>query len=232
MGDAPAPRLANAAQNARTTPRSAVAATSFADTAARFDEIFCELLPRLYRRAVLLVGHDAAEDVVHDAYLKLSARPHGLVGHPEPYAYAFSALVSVGRDGRRRGRRQIVTDAVPADGYDAFEMASAGWQAHWLLAKLTTRQAAAVVLVDLDGYTLDQFYTGTGFSGTVFRLARCQTYALHAWNGYGSWYNDEWGTVAYIEDSAHRVITASDSYYGPRYDDQYDFRPAYYVVPC
>jgi RNA polymerase sigma factor (sigma-70 family) len=170
MGEAHVPRLDGTAQNTQAAPRSAAVPTSFAEIAARFDQIFCELLPRLYRRAVLLVGHDAAEDVVHDAYLKLSARPRGLVGHPEPYAYAFSALVSVSRDGRRRGRRQIVTDAVPDGGYDAFEMASAGWQAHWLLAKLTTRQAAAVVLVDLDGYTLDQAAAILGVHrGTVSR---------------------------------------------------------------
>ncbi|MEC4016789.1 RNA polymerase sigma factor [Streptomyces sp. H27-D2] len=125
-----------------------------------FDEIFCGFLPRLYRRAVMLTGSKhAGEDAVHEAYLKLAVRPQRFLAHPEPYAYAFTALLSVVRDAHRRDRRQLLTDDV--------EQATAGWdggigwrdselEAVRLLRRLSARQAGVVVLVDLDGYTIDQ----------------------------------------------------------------------------
>ncbi|UQA94762.1 RNA polymerase sigma factor [Streptomyces halobius] len=78
-----------------------------------FDEVFCGLLPRLYRRAVMLAGsRQSAEDVVHEAYLKLAARPKRFLAHPEPYAYAFTTVLNVARDAYRKDRRQVLVDAV------------------------------------------------------------------------------------------------------------------------
>src|SRR4051794_28104413 len=65
---------------------------------AEFDAVFCGLLPRLYRRAAMLVDAATAEDVVHEAYLKLATRPDRLTAHPQPYAYAYATMVSVIRD--------------------------------------------------------------------------------------------------------------------------------------
>ncbi|MCF3960903.1 RNA polymerase sigma factor [Streptomyces fuscigenes] len=135
-----------------------------------FDTLFCGLLPRLYRRAVMLAGtRQAAEDAVHEAYLKLAARPERLLGHPEPYAYAFRAMASAVHDARRKERRHVLTDvSEPFEGAGgAGGAASAGWdgglerrqgelEAVRLLGRLSARQAAVVILVDLDGYTLDQ----------------------------------------------------------------------------
>ena len=125
-----------------------------------FDEVFCALLPRLYRRAVLLAGAHAAEDAVHEAYLKLVGRPQRFLSHPEPYAYAFSTLVSVVRDGYRRSGKQVLV-AEPkesgAEGWDGgFEERTAELEAMRLLGRLSVRQAGVVILVDLDGYTIDQ----------------------------------------------------------------------------
>src|SRR4051812_38338681 len=78
-----------------------------------FNAEFLKVLPRLYRRAVFLVGAARAEDAVHDAYLKLSARPERFVNHPEPYAYAFAAVVSAVRDSIRRTGRQVLVEQVP-----------------------------------------------------------------------------------------------------------------------
>ncbi|MEU8349185.1 MULTISPECIES: RNA polymerase sigma factor [Streptomyces] len=138
-----------------------------AQTGSPIDEVFCALLPRLYRRAVMLTGgRQSAEDVVHDAYLKLARRPRRFLAHPEPYAYAFNALVSVFRDAHRRERRQVLVEDV-----DGSAPAAAPGGGHWdggmedrraeletvrLLRRLTPRQAGVVILVDLDGYTIDQ----------------------------------------------------------------------------
>lgn len=137
--------------------------------ARSFDTVFCELLDRLYRRAALMVGsRQSAEDVVHEVYLKLAPHPQRLLTHPEPYAYAFAALVSVVRDTWRRERRQVlvaeVDDGVLWDGADGgrdarhgdVEQRAAELEAVRLLRHLSLRQAGVVILVDLDGYTIDQ----------------------------------------------------------------------------
>ncbi|WP_329458099.1 RNA polymerase sigma factor [Streptomyces sp. NBC_01497] len=129
-----------------------------------FDTLFCGLLPRLYRRAVMLAGtRQAAEDAVHEAYLKLVARPEKLLGHPEPYAYAFRAMLSAVHDARRKETRQVPTDAPDtvgdrgAGGWDGgLEQRHGELEAVRLLGGLSARQAAVVILMDLDGYTLDQ----------------------------------------------------------------------------
>lgn len=138
-----------------------------------FDEVFCGLLPRLYRRAVMLVGsRQSAEDVVHEAYLKLARRPQRFLAHPEPYAYAFTAVLNVARDAHRKDRRQVLVDGMEeveetGAGGAAAGAGPGGWdggverrqaeiEAVRLLGKLSHRQAGIVILVDLDGYTLDQ----------------------------------------------------------------------------
>lgn len=142
-----------------------------------FDDVFCGLLPRLYRRAVMFSGsRQLAEDAVHEAYLKLAGRPERLLAHPEPYAYAFSALLSAVRDAYRRERRQVLIEDVETHaGVRALESGGAHggafvdgawdgglerrqgeWEAVRLLSRLSARQAGVVILVDLDGYTIDE----------------------------------------------------------------------------
>lgn len=125
---------------------------------ARFDVLFAELLPRLYKRAVLLAGTDAAEDAVHEVYLKLVRHPNRVLDHNQPYAYLIATLVSVVRDDWRHNRRWVPVAEVPdhADVTGVAEVWEAHWQAAWLLRQLSPGQAAAVLLVDLDGYTIDE----------------------------------------------------------------------------
>lgn len=141
-----------------------------------FDDVFSGLLPRLYRRAVLLAGsRQTAEDIVHEAYLKLAARPYRFVDHPEPYARAFTALLSVAREIHLRELGLPVLDdtapigargtGLPGDGALMRELPGTGWdgglerrqaelEAVRLLSRLSHRQAGIVLLVDLDGYSL------------------------------------------------------------------------------
>ncbi|GAA2681731.1 RNA polymerase sigma factor [Streptomyces lunalinharesii] len=175
--------------------------------AATFDEVFCGLLPRLYRRAVLLAGpRQSAEDVVHEAYLKLAARPQRFLAHPEPYAYAFTAVLSVARDAHRKERRQVLVEAVDAvDGPGAgagpgAAGGSGGWdggvgrrhaelEAVRLLGRLSHRQAGIVILVDLDGYTIDQaakimkVHRGTAARHRARALDRLRAYLVESEHG-------------------------------------------------
>lgn len=137
-----------------------------------FDDVFCQLLHKLYRRAAMLAGpRQSAEDAVHEVYLKLAARPEHFLAHPEPYAYAFSSLLSVVRDSWRKERRQVLVADVEFTGESGgggAPPAGAQWddgglerrtselETIRLLRQLTVKQAGVVVLVDLDGYTIDQ----------------------------------------------------------------------------
>ncbi|MFH8567108.1 RNA polymerase sigma factor [Streptomyces sp. NPDC017993] len=177
-----------------------------------FDEVFCGLLPRLYRRAVMLAGsRQSAEDVVHEAYLKLAARPQRFLAHPEPYAYAFTAVLNVARDAYRKDRRQVLVDTlegveeVGAGGVSGgagagLGAASGGWdggvgrrQAELevvrLLGRLSHRQAGIVILVDLDGYTIDQaakimkVHRGTAARHRARALDRLRAYLVESEHG-------------------------------------------------
>ncbi|GAA1936626.1 hypothetical protein GCM10009738_06400 [Kitasatospora viridis] len=155
------------------TPAGAPPDGPTADTplALAFDALFADLLPRLYRRAALLTG-EGAQDAVHDTYLKLRPHPERLLGHPVPYAYAFRTLVSVIHNTRRHRRRHVLVDRVPEqpEPGGALVLREAEWQSRWLLGQLTLRQAAAVLLVDLDAHTIDEAAAILGVHrGTVSR---------------------------------------------------------------
>ncbi|MET9757746.1 RNA polymerase sigma factor [Streptomyces sp. NPDC006372] len=126
---------------------------------ASFDEVFCGLLPKLYARAAALTGAaQCGEDAVHDVYLKLASRPRRFLEHPEPAAYAFSALASATRDGWRREKRQAEERLRHAAGaWDGgVEERTGEIEAVRLLDQLPRQQARVVILVDLDGYTTEQ----------------------------------------------------------------------------
>ncbi|MFE6747587.1 RNA polymerase sigma factor [Kitasatospora purpeofusca] len=143
--------------------------------------MFTELLPRLRRAAVRMLGDPSgAGDVVHEVYLRIARNPARFLGHPRPYAYAFTAMANVVRDEWRRDRRRLLPcEALEDLGPVGGPAAGGGWgggcsggyddpsgggvaelQAHWevvrLLRCLTVKQARAVVLVDLDGYSLEE----------------------------------------------------------------------------
>ncbi|AZS72445.1 RNA polymerase sigma factor [Streptomyces lydicus] len=186
------------------TPSSASSAAS-----PTFDEVFCGLLPRLYRRAVMLAGsRQSAEDVVHEAYLKLAARPQRFLAHPEPYAYAFTAVLNVARDAYRKDRRQVLVDGLEGveeagagggaggglggapGGWDGgVERRQAEIEAMRLLGQLSHRQAGIVILVDLDGYTIDQaakimkVHRGTAARHRARALDRLRAYLVESEHG-------------------------------------------------
>ncbi|MFE7190970.1 RNA polymerase sigma factor [Kitasatospora sp. NPDC057541] len=141
--------------------------------------MFTELLPRLHRAAVRLVGNPfGAGDVVHEAYVRIARRPARFLGHPRPYAYAFTVMVNVVRDEWRRDRRRLVPFEVLEDveALGAEAGGQAELQAHWevvrLLGCLTVKQARAVLLVDLDGYGLEEAAALLGVHRSTLALTR------------------------------------------------------------
>ncbi|MEV6975916.1 sigma-70 family RNA polymerase sigma factor [Kitasatospora sp. NPDC093806] len=137
---------------------------------------------------MLLGNAFGAGDVVHEAYLRIARRPDRFLGHPQPYAYAFTTMANIVRDEWRRDRRRVLRPepgaaaeragtadcagaaaaaggvrgarAVRGGGADPAGGGVDELQAHWevvrLLRCLTVKQARAVALVDLDGYSMEE----------------------------------------------------------------------------
>ncbi|MEU6232756.1 RNA polymerase sigma factor [Kitasatospora sp. NPDC047058] len=142
--------------------------------------MFTEILPRLRRAAVALGGSSfAADDVVHDAYLRIARRPERFLGHPQPYAYAFTTMANIMRDQWRRERRRMaVVEPVEAEraraepsGEGLGEL-QARWEVLRLLCGLTAKQARVVALVDLDGYTVDEAAALLGLHRSTLAVTR------------------------------------------------------------
>lgn len=77
---------------------------------ARFDEVFLEVLDRLYSRVALLVGsRHLADDLVQDVYVRLKSRAGRrgrFVEHPNPYGYALATAMNLARgSGGRHAER-------------------------------------------------------------------------------------------------------------------------------
>ncbi|MFF7991317.1 RNA polymerase sigma factor [Kitasatospora xanthocidica] len=154
---------------------------------AEFNRVFTGLLPRLQQAAAVLTGSPlAAGDVVHDAYLRIARRPERFLRHPQPYAYAFTTMVNILRDQWRRERRRVPMPEVPEPGGGAerdrgasdaravggMAELQARWEVARLLGFLTAKQARAVALVDLDGYTVDEAAELLGLHRSTLAVTR------------------------------------------------------------
>ncbi|MEW1550652.1 RNA polymerase sigma factor [Streptomyces tsukubensis] len=129
-------------------------------TVAQFDALFTAVMPRLRHRLVALMGnpHDA-DDLVQETYLRLSARARASTLAPQehPYAYASATALNLLRDfWQRPARREHATDRLPEQGWDGgFAAREAEITAAALLRSLSPKEAAAVILVDLEGLSHD-----------------------------------------------------------------------------
>ncbi|MQS15070.1 RNA polymerase sigma factor [Streptomyces kaniharaensis] len=150
---------------------------------ADFDRVFTEMLPRLHRAAVSLAGSPfTAGDIVHDAYLRIARRPERFLGHPQPYAYVFTTMANILRDQWRRERRRatlpepVGREQERAAVADPLGGGMAELQARWevvrLLRCLTAKQARVVVLVDLDGYSVDEAAELLGLHRSTLAVTR------------------------------------------------------------
>ena len=144
-------------------------------TTVEFDEAFTAVMPRLRRRLLALTGnpHDA-DDLLQETYLRLSrrARARTLTRQQQPYAYTCAAALNLLRDlCRHPSRQERCTDRLPERGWDGgFAGREAEAVATALLRGLSAKEAAAVILVDIEGLTHDMAGERLGaHRGTVQR---------------------------------------------------------------
>ncbi|MEV4114736.1 RNA polymerase sigma factor [Nonomuraea sp. NPDC049695] len=143
-----------------------------------FDLLFVRVIPDLKRR-IMGTAHHATDidDVIHDLYLKLrsSAAHEAALLHPNPRAYLIRAALNQMYDNlRKANRRQRLANAFFAGAEDAWDGGLANREDALLvsaaLGELTRSEAAAVVLIDLCGQTIDQSAQMLGLHrGTVHR---------------------------------------------------------------
>ncbi|MFF5754040.1 RNA polymerase sigma factor [Streptomyces longwoodensis] len=157
------------------TGRGASSAGHADPTTDEFDAAFTALMPRLRHRLIALTGnpHDA-DDLLQETYLRLSrrARARTLARQQQPYAYACATALNLLRDHwRRPARRERCTDRLPEPSWDGgFARKEAEAVATALLRALSPKEAAAVILVDLEGLTHDLAAARLGaHRGTVQR---------------------------------------------------------------
>ena len=136
---------------------TAIARTSEADSIPMsFEEFFLAERDGLYRALWLVTrNRHEAEEIAQDAFLKVWERWRTVEGMADPSGYLYRAAMNVWRSRGRRAALAVrkVVHAVPhEDDMRAVEERDVVVRA---LARLTPRQRAAIVLVDLLGLTSD-----------------------------------------------------------------------------
>lgn len=127
------------------------------ETRARFDTFFEEERERLFKALYFVTGNrEDAEELTQDAFLRLWERWDDIDRIDDPTGYLFRVALNGFRMRRRRAAvavRKLVPVTEPSDSFLEAEMRA---DVRQLLMGITPRQRAALLLVDLLGYSSEQ----------------------------------------------------------------------------
>ena len=127
------------------------------ETRARFDTFFEEERERLFKALYFVTGNrEDAEELTQDAFLRLWERWGDIDRIDDPTGYLFRVALNGFRMRRRRAAtavRKLVPAASPTDAFVEAEMRA---DVRQLLLGVTPRQRAALLHVDLLGYSSEQ----------------------------------------------------------------------------
>jgi RNA polymerase sigma-70 factor, ECF subfamily len=127
------------------------------ETRARFDTFFEEQRDRLFKALYFVTGNrEDAEELTQDAFLRLWERWDNIDRIDDPTAYLFRVALNGFRMRRRRAATAIRKLVPVAETSDAFVEAEMRADVRQLLLEVTPRQRAALLLVDLHGYSPEQ----------------------------------------------------------------------------
>ena len=125
----------------------------------------------LFGALYLITGNrQEAEELMQDAFLKLWERWNRIRGLENPTGYLYRTAMNAFRMRRRRlvaAARRTLGMVPPADAFDAVEDRDAVDRA---LAGLPPRQRAALVLMDLLGFTSDEAAEMLGIRSATVRV--------------------------------------------------------------
>ena len=152
---------------------------------ARFDTFFEEEHERLFKALYFVTGdRQDAEDLMQDSFLRLWERWDDIGRIEDPTGYLFRVALNGFRMRRRRAAMTLRKVIPVKEERDAFADAEMRADVRALLAGLTPRQRAALLLVDLLGYPSEQAGSILGVrASTVRALATQGRRALRATEG-------------------------------------------------
>jgi RNA polymerase sigma-70 factor (ECF subfamily) len=124
---------------------------------ARFDSFFEDERERLFKALYFVTGNrDDAEELTQEAFLRLWERWDDIDRIDDPTGYLFRVALNGFRMRRRRAAtaiRKLVPVTESSDGFLEAEMRA---DVRQLLLGITPRQRAALLLVDLLGYSSEE----------------------------------------------------------------------------
>ena len=159
------------------TPRGRVGAdvrvTSRAP--ASFEAFFEDERVRLYRVLFAITGsRQEAEDISQDAFLRVWERWDKVAALDEPVGYLHRTAMNVFRDRRRRlllGMKRAFRPSPAPDRLEEVETRSVTAE---VLASLTPRQRAAIVLTEALDYSAEEAGSILGIKGSTVRARTFQ----------------------------------------------------------
>jgi RNA polymerase sigma-70 factor (ECF subfamily) len=155
------------------TARDAPVAAEEEDRSARtgFEELFHRHHAELFRAMWLVTrNRHEAEEITQDAFLRVLERWNRVRSLEDPVGYLYRTAMNVFRSRRRRAGvalRRAVGQAPRDDGLADVEEREAVVR---VLAPLSARQRAAIVLTDLLGLTSDEAGRALGIRAVTVRV--------------------------------------------------------------
>jgi RNA polymerase sigma-70 factor (ECF subfamily) len=148
-----------------------------------FEEFFEAERARLFR-ALLLVTHSSteSEDLMQEAFVRVWERWDRVAQVEDPVGYLYRTAMNLHRSALRRAMTAARRSLRPSAWPDPFEEVAGRDDAVRLLAVLTPRQRAAVVVTELLGYSSEEAGRILGVrAGTVRTLTSQARATLNQW---------------------------------------------------
>lgn len=140
-----------------------------------FEEFFEAERVRLYQALFAITrSRDEAEDISQDAFVRVWERWDRVRQMEDPAGYLYRTAMNAFRDRHRRlmrGLRRGLRPSPPPDVYEAVEARSVAAD---VLASLSPRQRAAIVLTQGLGYTAEEAGELLGIKGSTVRALHFQ----------------------------------------------------------
>jgi RNA polymerase sigma factor (sigma-70 family) len=142
-----------------------------------FDDFFAAESENLFRTLWLVTRNRAeAEDVMQDAFLSLYERWDRMAAIDDPKAYLYRTAFNAWNKRSRRAARALRASLAPSRGDDV-EAADTRTVIGDALARLSSRQRAAIVLTELLGFSSEDAGTILGIRAVTARVLSSQARA-------------------------------------------------------
>ena len=158
------------------------------EPAARFEDFFELERTRLFGAIVLLTrDRHEAEELMQDAFLRVLERWDRVSSMEDPPGYLYRTALNLFRSRRRRAAVALRRAVRPRGRGDELARVEGNDAAIRALAALSPRQRAAVVLVDVMGFTSEEAAEPLQVKASTVRvlLSRGRAALRKEWNDHG-----------------------------------------------